>query len=180
MTRLVALVCPGCKTPFEPTHLERACVFACLHCPTAVEVTRASLQAYPVHAATGEATAGLYWALAGHMTVNRFAASEPAATPLGTVSHKGQTLKFAFDVPISDLGIALALTSTAQRATTPLVPAPWTPDPAREPRQGSLGRADAERIAHQVWVKLITRADGSIHQLDVSIGVTACVVLRVD
>ena len=180
MTRLVSLACPGCQAPVEPTRLERACVFACARCPTAVEVTRAGLQAYPIRSATGAATTGLYWALAGQMTVNRFAASEPAVTELGEVSHEAQTLPFAFSVPCADLGIPLALASACRRAAKPLVAGPWTPDPGRTPQQGSLGRADAERIAHQVWVNLITRAEGRIHQLDVSIAVTSCVVLRVD
>ena len=179
MTRLVPLVCPGCQAAFTPGRMDHR-VLCCRQCPTAVDLAHDGLQSYPVRVATGDGLPGLYWALAGDLIVNRFKASQPAVTPLGKVSHAGQTLPYSVTVPLHDIGLALAHADALRRVAKPLVVQAWTPEPGRKPPEGSVGRREAERIAHQVCVTLITRADGSVFHLDVSLRVTSCIVLRVD
>jgi hypothetical protein len=178
VTALRPLACPGCNGALEPTGVADERVLCCASCPTAVDIAHAGLQGYPVRVARGKR--GIYWLLRGDAEITTWAASEAAKTPFGSVNNRGQKLPFTIEVPCAEADIAACHGEAVKRAGSPFALADWHAPAPTAARGGVYGRHEAERVAHQVLVTLITRADGSVFALDLALHVTSCMVIRVE
>ena len=172
---LVALRCLKCSAALDGAPGDR--VFLCPACPTAIDLTHKGPVAYPVKfGGSGNGDYQLSWSLEGRVTVKRFAATEPASTPFGTVKPDDTTtLAVRFVVPATASSIGecyrAALASVGERETSTARVS------GRGARAGFWGRSEAERVAHQVFLTLVSQAKGEVHFIEFQIAVTACEIL---
>ena len=155
--RLVALKCPGCQTPLvaHPGEL----LFACPRCPTAVEGGADGLTTLPLGFESGDRP---WWSLAGRAKVRQFAATRAAETPFGDVAHPNQTLPVRFLIPAD----ARPITEVYRAALDAVGHRPANGDRSGTVRGGVYSQRAAEQIARAIFLTLVARADGKVHNIE--------------
>ena len=168
-TQLVALRCPNCKTALSAQSEQR--LFLCAKCPTAVEATKEGLVSYPALFAEGKGDYHLWWRFEAEVAITKFSATQPAATPYGTVDGE-KTLLAVFLIPADETSI-----HACYRSALDAKQAPAAPRSDATVQGGELSRSAAEQIARQVFLTHVAQADGEVHCLDFTLRVKSTEVL---
>jgi hypothetical protein len=175
---LARLRCPACQEHVAgDVRADR--LFLCTTCPTALELGPQDARGWPLHFVAGGGAQDRYrpwWQLVAKVKVSRFAATEAAMTPWGEVKVDAQTtLSATFQVPAFAQAIRKAYEEALARAEQKAEREERNPD--RLLSGGTYDRRAAEQIARQVFLTAVARAPGKVHQLEMTLEVSECVVL---